>query len=342
MTYNNHTGMWFPDLPDHCHVSWAFYDQVLHQALTGSSANLGDSDSTRHLISEFSGYQILWLLAYIAGHPGVCISVSQPRMPHQRRDTSFHDYMQLWSHFLHLEYTRGVAYSDVFFVECWLEHLHSTFNDNLKPLILSFLRDCRRDVPVPIHFSPEHLVTYVCTRAGSIGMYSLTPMSTPSSFSSSGQGRRSGAIANTRQLDAGPTLLDVRLLDEELPSDVFASVCSLMATAQSRTCDLCQSSDHLVASCPILRRVIDDPSKARRLLAIVEQSRSSRGGSPQRPSPQSRPSSRARTPPASNRTADARALDLHDEDTDEDVSIRQLTDDEYEPHGDHENQPDFP
>ena len=69
MTHANHTGLWCNDLPAHCHIRWAMCDQALHQALTGSSANLGDSDLARHLLAEFSGYRILWLMANIAGHP---------------------------------------------------------------------------------------------------------------------------------------------------------------------------------------------------------------------------------------------------------------------------------
>ena len=334
MTHANHTGLWFADLPAHCRDHWAYYDQVLHQALSGSAGNLGDSDLTRHLVAEFSGYQIVWLLANIAGHPGVSISVLQPSMPRQRRDMSFHDYMQNWSHFLHLEHSRGVAYSDVYFVETWLEHLHSTFNDTLKPLILSLLRDCTRDQPVPIHFSPEHLITFICSRAQSIGLYSLSPLTTPAMLTTTSS-RRAGS-ATARQVSHAPAHADVRMLDEELLPDIFASVCSLMATATNNKCDLCQESTHLVASCPILRRAIGDPVKTRRILSAIEGGRSNRGGST---TPYSSPS-RSRTPPTSNRAA-TRALTLDDDDTDEDVSLRQLTDDENESQGSRDDPQDF-
>ena len=36
---------------------------------------------------------------------------------------------------------------------------------------------------------------------------------------------------------------------------------------QSQTCDLCHASDHLVASCPSLHRILSDENKTRRLLA---------------------------------------------------------------------------
>lgn len=338
MIHDHHFGLWYPELPAHCRDYWEFYDQVLHQALTGSSANLNDSELTRHLITEFSGYQILWLLANIAGHPGVSISTHYPQMPRQSRDMSFHDYMQLWSHFLHLEHCRGIAYSDVYFVESWLSNLHPAFDNTLKPLVLALTRDCTINTPLPIHFTPGHLVTFICSRATSIGLRSLTPASTPTSLKPASR----TSSAPTRQLiEAPPEYQDVRLLDEDLPEDIFASVCSLMATSNSRTCDICSASDHLLASCPVLRRVLSDPTKARRLLSAVENAQSSRGGSTQTQRP-SRSASRARTPPHSNRSAPTRALQLDGDDTDEDATICQLTDDETGTDTEPEHGPDFP
>ena len=69
MTHANHTGLWCADLPEHCHTHWDFYDQVLNQALVGSAGNLLETESVRHLLAEFSGYQIHWEMASIAGHP---------------------------------------------------------------------------------------------------------------------------------------------------------------------------------------------------------------------------------------------------------------------------------
>ena len=346
MTHANHTGLWYPDLPTHCRDYWDFYDQVLHQALTGSAANLGDSDLTRHLVAEFSGYQIIWLLAYIAGHPGVSITVLQPTVPRQKRETSFHDYMQAWSHFLHLEHCRGIAYSDVYFVETWLENLHPVFNTTVKPLILGLLRDCLRDVPVPIHFSPEHLILFICSRAHSVGLYTLTSASTPASMSSATTSRRSGSTAPTRQLlsDPGPPsdeFVDVRLLDQDLPTDIYASICSLMAANSSRSCDLCQATNHMVASCPVLHRVIADPTKTRRVLSALDPGRTSRGGSTNSSS-RNLSSTRARTPPRGNRTAPTRALELDADDTDDEATLRQLTDDENDSHDPQDQSPDFP
>ena len=342
MTHANHTGLWYDDLPEHCHTHWDFYDQVLYQALVGSAGNLSETESVRHLLVEFSGYQILWEMAAIAGHPGVSISVMQPTIPRQRNDMSLHEYMQNWSHFLHLEHCRGIAYSDVYFVETWLENLHHSFNDTIKPLIFGLLRDCPRDQAVPIHFAPEQLISYICQRAKSIGIHSLSPLSSPSTFSTSSR-RSSSSRPSIRQITSD--FVDIRLLDNDIPEDIYASVCSLMASPTThRTCDVCRATDHMVASCPVLHRIISDPDKTRRLLSAIERGRSSRGGSTNS-SPPSRSSTRARTPPINNRSSTIRQLSTpDDEDTDEDATICQLTDDEADdlPASDADTDSDFP
>ena len=100
----------------------------------------------------------------------------------------------------------------------------------------------------------------------------------------------------------------------------------------------------MVASCPVLHRIISDPDKTRRLLSAIERGRSSRGGSTNS-SPPSRSSTRARTPPINNRSSTIRQLSTpDDEDTDEDATICQLTDDEADdlPASDADTDSDFP
>ena len=316
------TGLWYDDLPAHCQDRWGFYDQALQQAL--ASSGLGDTEHTRHLVGEFSGYNILWNLAYVAEHPAVCTHTVQISYPRQRREMSFCEYTSQWAHYLHIEHCRGVAYSDVFYVETWLENLHPVFNTSIKPLILSLLRDCPRDRPVPVHFSPEHLITFVCARVRSIGLTQFTASTSPSTAVTASP-RRPPSTATTRLIaqDVTPTS-DVRLLDN-IPDDIIVTVSSLVAHNSNHSCDLCASTSHLVASCPVLHKVIQDPTKTRRLLAALEPGRSSRGGSTSKPTPSPRPG--AQTPPKSNRSQALRALQLDNDDhTDDDATMHQLSD----------------
>ena len=87
----------------------------------------------RHLIHDPSGYQIIWRLAAVAGHPGLSAQVFQTQFPRQSSSLSLMDYTAKWAHYLHLQHCRGVTYSDAFYVEQWLENLHPSF-DKLKTL----------------------------------------------------------------------------------------------------------------------------------------------------------------------------------------------------------------
>lgn len=352
-------GSWFPDTPDHCKNGLGFYDLALQQALTSSTANLSDTDFLRHVLVESSGYQILWLLAHAAGHPALSTQSFNMSFPRQKT-LSFHEYTQEWLYFFHLEHCRGVTYSDIYFVEQWLEHLSRVF-DPIKQLGLAMLRDCFPNQPLPIHMSPEHIVLYLCERAKTIGISNLTPQTTSATYTEAKASRRSTASstspATVRQLGSSSLSepIDVRLLDH-FPDELMADVCSLVANSSNQTCDLCNSTSHLVAACPVLAKVIADPYKTRRLISTLEQNRSSRGGYPPTPAPRThnptprRPPPRARTPLSSNRSterpsapAPMRAMRYYqDEDTDDDATIAQLTDDDMPTDDDTDDEsPDF-
>ena len=123
----------------------------------------------------------IFLLAGIAGHSGLAFNNRWITIPCQGCNTSLQDYMQSWKHFLHINHCCGITYSDVYFVETWLERLHSTYNETLKLLILGLLQDCLLDVPVPIPFTAKHLISYVTASAPSIGIYTLKALTTPAS-----------------------------------------------------------------------------------------------------------------------------------------------------------------
>ena len=345
MVPENSQGRWYPDLADSYKNNWGSYDMILYQALTSSSAGLTESDLTRHLIHDPSGYQIIWRLAAIAGHPGLSAQVFQTQFPRQSSSLSLMDYTAKWAHYLHLQHCRGVTYSDTFYVEQWLENLHPSF-DRLKTLGLTMVRDCPPDRPLPIHFAPDTLVSYLCERAVSIGIRDLTGQTTASSLRSTKTSRTT--IAAVRQIDdnAAP-LLDIRLLDE-FPEELLAPVNSLMAASNGKECDFCKSKDHIIFQCPTLAQFLKDPMKVRRLHTILDNQVKGLGplGPISRPKGQRSGSSSASaaTVPSANRTFQNRTL-MHmrqldtDDDTDEDAMVAQLTDDE--PSTSSEQEPDF-
>ena len=328
MVHANHAGLWYEFLPDHCIHQWDFYDQALHQGLTGKTANLSYSDLTKEFLREFSGYQIIWLLAAAAGHPHLNIDTVPTTMPIQKSDTSFLSYRQAWNHYLHVQFTRGINYSDRYFLECFSDNLHSAFNSTLKPAMLRAGRDIPLDRPVPIHFTPERIVQYLASCARHIGIHNLSATMTPREFLTS---RGSKKSASLRQIVEAPDFVDVRSLD--IPEDLYLKVCSLVASSTTRSCDLCANSSHLVASCPLLHKVISDPVKARRVLDTID--RSTRGG-PQNSSASRNPprsgssgrngSSSGRSHSSNGRSANIRQIT--DDDTDEEALVASLTDDD--------------
>ena len=323
-------GEWYDSVPDHVIDNWEYYDNSLYQALTMKGTNLDDTDLTKPLLYESSGYQILWRLAYIADHPRLVECHVDFEIPTQKGTDSLLAYRQAWMYYLHMQYLRGIFLSDRYFVELFIKHLHSAFNNNVKPLLLHFVRRIPVDVPVPHYFQPANILTYLTSSATTIGISTLHPLLTPREFVES---RRTPTKSSTRaqtttpirELQTTATAVDLRqLTDDSIDDDMLLQICSL-AAANPRTCDVCGASDHIVATCPRLRRLLDDPTKARRLLTAIEAGHSSRGGSTQTSTTSSLSSSlsssRARTPPTSNRSTLVRQLQADDTDDDGTASI---------------------
>ena len=331
MVATHNRGEWFGALPPHCIDNWEYYDNSLYQALTSKGTNLDDSDLTKPLLYETSGYQILWRLAYIADHPRLVETHVDFAVPTQKGTDSLLSYRQNWMYYLHMQYLRGIFLSDRYFVELFIKNLHSAFNNNVKPLLLHFVRHIPVDIPVPHYFQPTNILTYLISSAANVGVTTLHPLITPREFLDSRRASKSSAtvrevqtslpiraIQSTSQSD----VVDLRqITDGSVDDDMLLQICSL-AAANPRTCDVCGATDHIVATCPRLRRLLEDPVKARRLLSAIEAGHSTRGGSTQTSTPSSSlSSSRARTPPTSNRTTLIRQLQADDTDDDGTASI---------------------
>ena len=334
MVYDHASGIWYRDLPQHCIDKWRFYDECLRQALSSSYAALADSDLTKHLITQSSGYQILWRLAAIAGHPALHSGTSNVSMPRQSSKQSFHDYMEKWQHFLQIQFVQGINYNERYFIEQFFDRSHSTFNSTLKPLFLSLIRDVPLDYPLPVHFTPDRLLDYIQEKGYHIGLTTITLESIPDDFRSQGSSRRrssdrssdpSSSSKDVRQIldesshsDIQPAFVDVREI-QDLPDDIFLQICSLVAaSALTKTCDLCGGHDHLLATCKILHKIIEDPVKTRRLLTKLEQTLKNRGGYTTRNPRDSQ----------TRRPHDKNLRSLTNEDTDDETDQHGLTDDE--------------
>ena len=291
----------------------------------------------RHALQERSGYQIIWLIAKEIGHPALCQNLAPLPEPVQKADTSFLTYRQMWERYLFTSFSAGVNYSDRYFVECFIENLHPMFNENLKPLLLHHLRDVPVDGPVPYFWWPEHLPGHIASSAQRVGFKKLTPMSTPRELStrpsknvSSKNLSSSKDTRHVRQiLDTSSPCRDIRAV-YDFDDESLMAICSLMAASHDqRRCFFCNKPGHVVNSCPDFEPICKDLTRAKRILLALQRSVESRGGLPPRNS-----SSRDDTPP--RRTM--RPL-VTDDDTDDELTIAQLTDDDLSDTG---GKQDFP
>ena len=332
-------GLWFDlslrgrpgELPAHVYDNYEKNDALLKQVLIGKQANLGHTDSLKHLTSEHSGYQILRMVLRDAGHPHLTYGVVASSLPRQTTDMSFMEYRKEWIYYMHLHMIRGVFFSDRFFIETFLTNMHAVFNTTLKTHVLALSRNATLNQPFPPQYYPENFDTHMCESALAIGIDYISSGTTPRMFREKQSGRpQASPSSNVRALD-------IRMIDD-VPEDLVYCVAQLMAN-NPRSCDFCGSDSHLVATCPTIASVATDPRKAGRIsraLTIAVESRGGRvpvtqsGTPPQRPRSDS--NGRPRTPRTGNGNRAVRAIAVEDTSDDEltvaQVDTHEATDDE--------------
>ena len=225
--------------------------------------------------------------------------------------------------------------------------MHSTFDHGLKGHLISLLRDIPVDRRVQDQWRLPKLVGYICSVAKRFhGTGNLTPTTTPRELQPN-RGSRTNHGSNTgqpvRSLDAAQPhtdepnvpmraidttasspapLLDIRQTNLIDDLDIYAAICEISLQNQ-RSCDLCGSHDHLIASCPRLVRLLKDPVACKRVLNTISRHVPS-GGGPSTPIFPA-PTRRDATPPRNNRSQPIRAL-LQDDDTDTDNTANDTDD----------------
>ena len=346
--FANNLGGWYNDLPQQCIDHWESYDQLIYQLLTSKATGLDKHELVKDLLYEDHGYQLLWKLAQKARHPNIILDLVEYDMPRQSKDMDFVRYMQQWRYYLLIHYIKGVFFSDRFFIESFITNMSGVYNSSLKPLMIGLLRDLPKNRPVTIHWQISNLNDYICRSAVFCGIKELTPSTTPSHFSSirarrqhpTAGGVRPGLLKDGKNLNEidvrddadSSNSVDIRQTDIVLDDELYCSVCALSA-ANTRTCYLCGSLSHVVAQCDKLKDLVKDVPRAKAVLGAIRQHLPNGGGytdssSAGRPS-FSRPF-RPGTPPADNRSSSGTrpVHALQGDDTDTDVTVSQLTDED--------------
>jgi hypothetical protein len=276
-------------LPNHCHEYWQYYDSVIRLALISKQAGLGYSELTKPVLYERSGYQMLWRLAYFAGHPRLSENFVDPGLPRQKSGMDFTQYHAEWFTRLHLHYYQGTFLSDRYFAETFVKNMSTAFNGT-KSHIHAQIRRVPISMSLPMMFQPENIVGFICNTVKLIGIDDLTPLSTPREFMEShSRSRRkpeSTSSSNTRSLtksvrqmatdnvDDDEPSLDIRQTDTfwSLDEDIQLSIHSLAAaTHNQRQCHGCGASDHLFVQCPKLKSLVEtNPSAAKRMIDVIQ------------------------------------------------------------------------
>jgi hypothetical protein len=337
-------GMWWPLVPVVYKFNLAYYDNALLQVLTSKTTKLADTPLVAHLIHESSGYQILYRLAYYAGHPALIPGRNNIEMPRQKSDMSLIKYRKAWEHYLHVSYLMGVFLSDRYFVECFCERMHDMYSRTLCPHVILLVRRLPINNAVPDFYMPENILEYCGTVGVHVGIRDLDLLSSPRQESDN---RRNSRAPSARPLPVQQITQEDEL--DFLDNEQYLLVCQL-SNAPGRSCDLCRSSDHLLRQCPHLMELKNNPMACKRILSalratldpLVAESATARPSSPPsrgfvparaRAGPPFRPG----TPRTTNRSSDriVRAvIDTTDGDTDESASITdnesvvELTDDD--------------
>jgi hypothetical protein len=333
MRYDNSYGAWSVDLPPHYMSELGYYDGILQQALTMKQTNLQDCTYAEGLLTDREGMNIIWCLAYAAGHPNLNPGLLDISTPYQRRTMNLTEYLQAWEYYLHMGYIRGTFYSDRYFLETFATNLDSSYDTNLKPNMVHFVRRLPIDSPVPPSFHPCLLLTHLTHIATFSGIKMLSLSVSPQEKQTQQRTRPVRAI----ETDNSVSPINVRQVDTDhldfLEDSDILQICQLAASSESRKCDLCMKTDHLLLHCPRLQMFRDDPMALRRMLRTFTQLRdgsdSNSNNSTSTTSNRFRPRTTNRrpgTPPTSNRSLNVRALDQ--DDTDDDGTAGNLTDDE--------------
>ena len=333
LEYNTPLGRWSSQLSAAYYRWQPSLDALLHQALTSKSTALAYTPLIEPLLDERVGHQLMWRIAQAIGHPLLSHEVINLSPPRQRKDDTLPNYIESWRYHLHVQFCRGIIYSDRYFVETFALNLHESYAKTLRPMMIHMVRRMPVNERVNSEFNLDNLKSYLphlAVLSGTNVTLSETPRTRKEGKDAQGSKTRTvrSIESDVQGLDCSAMEWDrtVHMLHscDHLHEDDLSRIYQVMRDgATSRTCDLCTSSEHLVHRCPRLKD-FKDPVKARRLMTLINNVSSGRhnfGPSNGTPSSHGRnsissSSSSSLTRNVNELTADDASTDLSASDTD--------------------------
>ena len=282
---------------------------------------------------ERVGHQLMWRIAQAIGHPLLSHEVINLSPPRQRSDDTLGNYIESWRYHLHVQFCRGVVYSDRYFVETFALYLHESYAKTLRPMMINAVRRLPVDERVNAEFNLDNLKSYLPHLAVLSGT-KLSLSETPRTRKD-GKDAKDSRTRTVRSIESHSQGLDCSALEwdrtihmlhsyDHLHDDDLNRIYQVMRDGTtSRTCDLCASTEHLAHRCPRLKD-FKDPVKARRLMTLINNVSSGRhnfGPSNGTPSSHGRSPSASSSSPSFTRnvnelTVDDASTDLSASDTD--------------------------
>jgi len=237
------------------------------------------------------GYQAMYRLAVMAGHPRLTGDHMQPSAPKQKKDEAFSAFFYRCCHYLKTLSYYGMIMSDRRFIRLLFENCHDSVRSWLRPFLREELMRGHLNEPLPSRLSPEFLLQKLRSEAQRDRVLSLIT-SPPSSNRTTSLNHLNAAIHRLTSYDAETSDSDSDVDDDGCPgllaasststdaSDVDVLLCQLTNAIMSskkntgsnpRSCFLCGSEKHLVGDdCPKIKWLKENSYARRAVLRVLD------------------------------------------------------------------------
>jgi hypothetical protein len=116
---------------------------VIIQCLKNSKTKLSSEPVINAIINSCTdGYEAIYLLAKLGGHPRLQDNVTTQLALMQTREMSLITYLSMWQNFLYLEFLNGVHYSQWYWLDTFLKNAHPEvrvhLNRNLEKELIKY------------------------------------------------------------------------------------------------------------------------------------------------------------------------------------------------------------
>jgi hypothetical protein len=238
-------GIWFSDLRLHTKVDVQnVFGSLLAQALRYKGTGLLFHPAMAQIVQQSeNGYEMLYQLAVLHGHPLLQAFPTSPVEPRQDDDCTLSALLVLWiSHLQHLT-LHGIHLSDRYWIQQFCGSLHPSLRSLLYPMLIKEVNHFYIHDPLPLSFGPSKLYSKL-----------------HQFFRHMNQSRL--ATASPREVSRSTQV--VRELSVPSPEDDDLLLAAL-SSSPAPHCFMCGSKDHVVLACPQYSN-IQSNSFARRLL----------------------------------------------------------------------------